>query len=79
MTEAERRELEILERKLANHQLALHQARLMCSSLRREIRLSIPHPNNPEKYPGKPFHRIARITVLSDALIRQVKDLRDAS
>ena len=57
-----------LERRQALYTLRIHQARLMCSALRREIRLSLSKDD--------PFSRLRTIRSLSDALAREIGELR---
>jgi hypothetical protein len=68
MTPEEREELEELEYRHRLEMLKLHQARLMCSALRREIRLSLKSDN--------PFRRLSMIRTLSNALARDIGELR---
>ena len=67
----DRQELDRLEMKLLKFMLTLHQARLLNSALRREIRLArkalVEH--------GR-FERIENIRTFSEAVERSVKSLR---
>ena len=71
MTEAEKAELAELEHRLNMWMLTIHQARLLNSALRREIRISIQ-----DKHNRGPFHRLDKIITFSDAVARTVREAR---
>lgn len=77
MTPEDRAELNRLEEKLRQFLLCIHQARLLCACLKREIRIS----REPKtRWPGEmyldPFARVDKIVIFSDELTKMVGELR---
>lgn len=56
--------------------LKIHQARLLASSLRREIRIAKDKATGKKK--GNPFHHVSDIAGTGDLLLETVQELRQS-